>query len=68
MSHAPEQFHTSEARAPCMIHAIDKLVPQLVPILADTISAWIYDLGLDSTIMDDEEAAGLALQDETHSP
>jgi len=39
-----------------MIHAVNKLIPELVPISADMIYDWIDDLGLDSSIMSDEEA------------
>lgn len=53
---APPQHQTSEARALCMIYAVNKLVPELIPISADTISSWLDDLGLDSTIMSDELA------------
>jgi len=28
----PEEYHTSEARALCMIHAVNKLVPELIPM------------------------------------
>jgi hypothetical protein len=55
-----QQFHTSEARALCMIHAVNKLVPDLVPISTETISSWLDDLGLDSSIMSDDAAAKLA--------
>jgi hypothetical protein len=54
---APEMYHTSEARALCMIHAVNKLVPELVPISAETISTWLDDLGLDSSIMSERTAA-----------
>ena len=36
-----EKYHTSEARALCMIHAVNKLIPELVPISADLISEFI---------------------------
>ena len=57
MPRAPEMYHTSEARALCMIHAVNKLVPELVPISAETISTWLDDLGLDSSIMSERTAA-----------
>jgi hypothetical protein len=68
MPRVPEQYHTSEARALCMIHAINKLVPELVPISADTISAWLDDLGLDSTIMGSGEASRLAFEEGNPTP
>jgi len=43
-----------------MIHAVNKLIPELVPISVDMIYDWLDDLGLDSSIMSDEEAAELA--------
>lgn len=57
----PSKYHTSEARALCMIYAVNKLIPDLVPISADYISGWLDELGLDSSIMDDAEATDLAM-------
>jgi hypothetical protein len=68
MPRAPEMYHTSEARALCMIHAVNKLVPELVPISAETISTWLDDLGLDSSIMSDADALQLATVDGNPSP
>jgi hypothetical protein len=59
---APEEYHTSEARALCMIFAVNKLVPDLVPIAAMSISGWLEDLGLDSTILTNADARGQAGQ------
>mmetsp|Transcript_12974 Transcript_12974/g.31623 ORF Transcript_12974/g.31623 Transcript_12974/m.31623 type:complete len:547 (+) Transcript_12974:209-1849(+) len=61
MPRVPGMYHTSEARALCMIHAINKLIPDLVPISAATISGWLDDLGLDSSIMDDSDAKQSAM-------
>jgi hypothetical protein len=63
-----EKYHTSEARALCMIHAVNKLIPELVPISADLISDWLDDLGLDSSIMSDEDAVELATVDGNPTP
>ena len=63
----PVTYHTSEARALCMIFAVNKLTPQLVPISAETISSWLNDLGLDSSIMNDVEAQVLS-EDGDSSP
>ena len=57
---APEKYHTSEARALCMIHAINKVIPELVPISTDEITGWLDEVGMDSSIMTDEEALQLA--------
>jgi len=51
-----------------MIHAINKLVPELVPISAKTISTWLDDLGLDSTIMSDADAVILGTLEGNPSP
>ena len=59
---APAKYHTSEARALCMVHAINKLIPELVPISKDEISGWLDDVGLDSSIMTDDEAIQLATE------
>lgn len=59
---APLQCQTSEARALCMIYAVNKLVPELIPISANAISSWLGDLGLDSTIMSDDLAT-IAVED-----
>ena len=53
---APVQYHTSEARALCMVYAVNKLIPDLVPIAAEAISSWLDELGLDSSIMSNEDA------------
>jgi hypothetical protein len=58
---APEAYHTSEARALCMLFAVNKIIPDLVPSAAMSISGWLEDLGLDSTILTDEDARGQAL-------
>ena len=57
----PSDYHKSEARALCMIYAVNKLIPDLVPTSASTISSWLDDLGLDSSIMTDADAAQLAM-------
>jgi hypothetical protein len=64
----PEQYHTSEARALCMIHAVNKLVPELVHVSAITISTWLDDLGLDSALMSDADALHLATVEKSPSP
>lgn len=56
----PSTAHTSEARALCMIFAVNKLVPDLVPIANDTISAWLDEIGLESRILSNKEARSLA--------
>ena len=55
-----QKYHTSEARALCMIHAVNKLIPDLEPLSKDIISGWLDDLGLDSSIMTDADATKLA--------
>eukprot|EP00545_Synedropsis_sp_CCMP1620_P002929 CAMPEP_0119010050 /NCGR_PEP_ID=MMETSP1176-20130426/4758_1 /TAXON_ID=265551 /ORGANISM="Synedropsis recta cf, Strain CCMP1620" /LENGTH=514 /DNA_ID=CAMNT_0006962645 /DNA_START=57 /DNA_END=1601 /DNA_ORIENTATION=- len=57
---APPKYHTSEARALCMIHAVHKLIPDLVPIASLDISMWLAELGLDTSIMSNDEARYLA--------
>lgn len=64
----PEMYHTSEARALCMIHAVNKIIPDLVPISADYIHSWLNDLGLDSSIMSDAMAQEKAINDSDPSP
>ena len=61
MTHVPESHHTSEAQALCIIHAINNLIPDLVPISTDTISEWLDDLGLDSSIVDNPDAEQYAM-------
>jgi hypothetical protein len=52
-----------------MIHAVNKLIPELVPISADLISEdWLDDLGLDSSIMSNEDALELATVDGNPTP
>ena len=65
---APEIYHTSEACALCMIHAVNKLIPDLVPISADYIHSWLDELGLDSSVMTDAMAQEQAINDENISP
>lgn len=43
-----------------MIHAVNKLVPELVPNSVDIISTWVEDVGLDASIMTDEDARSAA--------
>ena len=59
---APAEYHTSEARALCMVHAVNKLVPELIPVSATAISAWLTEVGLDASIMPDSEAREMAAQ------
>lgn len=56
----PEKYHTSEARALCMIYAANKLVPELVPISTAIIFNWLDGLGLDASTMSDADAEMLA--------
>lgn len=58
---APEEYHTSEARALCIVYAINKLVPELVPSAVDLVSAWLVELGLDASIMTDDDAQDAAM-------
>ena len=51
-----------------MIHAVNKLIPELVPISADLISDWLDDLGLDSSIMSNKDALELATVDGNPTP
>lgn len=51
-----QEHHNSEARALCMVHAVNKLVPELVPNSVEIISDWVDDVGLDASIMTDEDA------------
>jgi len=53
------EYHTSETRALCMIFAMNKLVPEILPTSAGVMSSWLDDLGIDSTIMSDTEATRL---------
>jgi hypothetical protein len=42
-----------------MIHAVNKLVPELVPIASNSISMWLLDLGLPGDSMSNDEARSL---------
>jgi hypothetical protein len=64
----PKEYHTSEARALCMIFAVNKLIPDLVPIATMSISGWLEDLGLDSTILTNEDAREQAGESSIISP
>ena len=66
--HIPSKYHTSEARALCMIHAVNKLIPDLVPIAAESIMGWLDSLGLESEIMSDVEARHMAIMHKDISP
>lgn len=57
---APVKYHTSEARALCMFHAVNKLMPELIPISAGIISEWLEDMGLDPVPLTNEEAREMA--------
>jgi hypothetical protein len=58
---APLEYHTSEARALCMIHAVNKLVPDLVTNSVVIISEWVDSLGLDASIISNEQAEQMAM-------
>ena len=57
---APEEYHTSEARALCMVHAVNALMTDLVPQSADMIASWLDDMGLESSYMDHATARSMA--------
>ena len=63
-----EEYHSSEARALCMIHAVNKLIPELVPISAELVSGWLNELGLDPSIMSDDNATRLAIHEGNPTP
>jgi hypothetical protein len=52
--------YDSETRALCIMHAMNKLVPELIPISAELISSFLADVGLDNEIMSNAEAEELA--------
>lgn len=65
---APREYHTSESRALCMIHAVNKLVPELIPISSQIIHDWLLELNLDSSILSDSDAERLALVEGDFTP
>lgn len=58
---APVKYHTSEARALCSVYAFSKLLPELIPTAASIGSDWLEELGLDPSIMTDDEANDAAI-------
>lgn len=43
-----------------MVHAVNKLVPELVPNSVEIISSWVEDIGLEPSIMTDADARSAA--------
>jgi hypothetical protein len=58
---ADAMYHTSEARAMCSVFALNKIMPELVPASAKMIAMWLEEMGMDSSIMSDEDARAMAM-------
>jgi len=50
------EHHTSEVGALCMTYALNKLIPEILPTAAELFSAWLDEVGLDSSILSDADA------------
>lgn len=51
-----DEHQDSETRALCIMHGMNKLIPDLVPISADEISTFLTDVGLCADIMSEGDA------------
>jgi hypothetical protein len=61
-------YHTSKARALCILHALNKLLPEILPTGAGYFKSWLDGVGLDTSIMSDEEARNLAITSNDPTP